>query len=57
VDDVMTQNPITIHPSLTLHEALNIMERRQRQINVLAVVRDGECVGLVRLHDVVRANL
>jgi CBS domain-containing protein len=42
---------------LTLHEALNIMERRQRQINVLAVVRDGECVGLVRLHDVVRANL
>ncbi len=57
VQSVMTPNPITILPSATLHEALNIMERRERQISVLPVAVDGQCVGLLRIHDVVRANL
>ncbi len=58
VADVMTRNPITITPDALLGEALATMERRQRQIGVLPVVdADGICVGVLRVHDVVRSSL
>jgi len=39
-------------------DALRLMEDRPSQINVLPVVDgDGLCVGLVRLHDIVRSGL
>jgi arabinose-5-phosphate isomerase len=39
-------------------DALRLMEDRASQINVLPVVNgEGVCVGLIRLHDVVRSGL
>ncbi len=59
VGDVMTRNPVTIHPEATLHEALQVMENRPSQISVLPVVDTAtcRCVGLLRLHDVYHAGM
>lgn len=54
--DVMTKNPAVISTRDTLHSALQLMERRERQIGALPVVADGRCVGVVRVHDIVRAQ-
>lgn len=57
ITNVMTTQPRTISPSATLHEALTLMERGERQIGVLPVVSDGSCVGVVRVHDIIRASV
>ena len=52
-EDAMTRRPVTIGPSATLGEALELMERRPSQISALPVVDEsGKAVGLLRLHDV-----
>jgi arabinose-5-phosphate isomerase len=57
-DDLMTRNPIVTNPEMLAFDALRLMEDRPSQINVLSVVDgDGLCVGLVRLHDIVRSGL
>jgi arabinose-5-phosphate isomerase len=55
---MMTRNPIVAAPDLLAYDALRLMEDRPSQISVLPVV-DGEriCVGLLRLHDIVRSGL
>ncbi|HEY0386250.1 MAG TPA: KpsF/GutQ family sugar-phosphate isomerase [Pyrinomonadaceae bacterium] len=58
-DSIMTRNPIVAAPDLLAYDALRLMEDRPSQISVLPVV-DGErrlCVGLIRLHDIVRSGL
>ncbi len=57
--DVMTTNPVTIHPDATLHHALQVMENRTSQISVLPVIdpSTGRCLGLLRLHDVFHAGI
>src|SRR2546426_12059362 len=57
-DDLMTRNPIVADAGMLAFDALRLMEDRPSQINVLPVV-DGEglCVGLIRLHDIVRSGL
>ena len=57
-DELMTRNPIVTTPEMLAFDALHLMEDRPSQINVLPVV-DGErlCVGLIRLHDIVRSGL
>jgi len=57
-DDLMTRNPIVTNPEMLAFDALRLMEDRPSQINVLPVV-DGDrlCVGLIRLHDIVRSGL
>ena len=57
IDKVMTTAPVTIAPSASLHEALTVMEQRDRQIGVLPVVDQETCVGVVRLHDIVRLQM
>lgn len=57
VDEIMTADPTTISSTATLHEALVRMEQRQRQIGVLPVVDEGQCVGVLRLHDIARLQL
>jgi arabinose-5-phosphate isomerase len=54
--EVMTANPATIDPEARLQEALRMMEDRPSQISVLPVVEraSGECLGLLRLHDIYR---
>lgn len=55
---MMTRSPITATPSMLAYDALQLMENRPSQISVLPVVDEvGGCVGLLRLHDVVRSGL
>jgi arabinose-5-phosphate isomerase len=56
---IMTREPVVATPDLLAYDALRLMEDRPSQISVLPVV-DGErasCVGLIRLHDIVRSGL
>jgi arabinose-5-phosphate isomerase len=56
-DSIMSASPVTIHPDAKLLEALQLMERRERQIGVLPVVEEGRFVGVIRLHDIVRLQV
>jgi arabinose-5-phosphate isomerase len=57
-DEFMTKKPTVATPELLAYEALQLMEDRPSQISVLPVVdSDRRCVGLLRLHDVVRSGL
>jgi len=57
-DELMTRNPVIASPEMLAFEALRLMEDRPSQINVLPVVNaDGFCVGLIRLHDIIRSGL
>jgi arabinose-5-phosphate isomerase len=57
-DAIMTRNPVIASPDLLAYDALRLMEDRPFQIAVLPVVdEDGLCVGLIRLHDIVRSGL
>ncbi|WP_250122650.1 KpsF/GutQ family sugar-phosphate isomerase [Chroococcidiopsis sp. CCMEE 29] len=55
---MMTPNPVVVSPDLLAYHALQLMENRPSQISLLPVV-DGQqhCVGLIRLHDIVRSGL
>jgi arabinose-5-phosphate isomerase len=56
--DFMTREPVVVAPDLLAHAALQIMEKRPSQIAVLPVVDgEGRCVGLLRLHDIIRVGL
>lgn len=54
---MMTANPIIANPEMLAYDALQLMENRASQISVLPVVKNGKCVGLLRLHDIVRSGL
>lgn len=55
---VMTRKPVVVSPATLAYDALRLMEDRPSQISVLPVVEaDGTCVGLIRLHDIVRSGL
>lgn len=56
--DLMTPTPITVALGTLAIDALHVMEDRPSQIMVLPVV-DGEgmAVGILRVHDIVRAGL
>ena len=56
--EFMTHSPIAASPDLLAFDALRLMEDRPSQISVLPVVDDQRiCVGLIRLHDIVRSGL
>lgn len=58
VKDVMTKNPLTITKDILAAETLRIMEDRPSQIMHLPVVDNNKkCIGLVRLHDIIRAGI
>ena len=57
-DAMMTRAPVVVRPEMLAHAALQLMENRPSQIAVLPVVEEsGRCVGLLRLHDIVRSGL
>jgi len=57
-EDFMTRKPTVATTDLLAYDALQLMENRPSQISVLPVVdSDGHCVGLIRLHDIVRSGL
>ena len=57
-EEIMTRNPAVANPEMLAYGALQLMEDRPSQISVLPVL-DGDrvCVGLIRLHDIVRSGL
>ncbi len=55
---MMTAKPITARREMLAFDALKLMEDRPMQISVLPVVDENDlCVGLLRLHDIVRKGL
>src|SRR5690242_2142652 len=57
-DDFMTRKPVVASPELLAFDALRLMEDRPSQISVLPVVDQNQrCVGLIRVHDIVRSGL
>jgi arabinose-5-phosphate isomerase len=55
---IMTRQPVSVGPQVLAYDALQRMEDRPSQISVLPVVDDqGTCVGVVRVHDIVRAGV
>ncbi|HYJ47351.1 MAG TPA: KpsF/GutQ family sugar-phosphate isomerase [Pyrinomonadaceae bacterium] len=57
-DSIMTRNPVIASPEMLAYEALRLMEDRPRQISVLPVVNaERVCIGLIRVHDIVRSGL
>ena len=57
-EEIMTRNPTVAKPELLAYDALQLMENRPSQISVLPVVNGEQvCVGLIRLHDIVRSGL
>ncbi|MEZ5422546.1 MAG: KpsF/GutQ family sugar-phosphate isomerase [Pyrinomonadaceae bacterium] len=56
-ESMMTAGPITTTSDTLAFEALHIMEDRASQISVLPVVDGEKCVGLIRLHDIVRSGI
>ena len=56
-EEVMTRDPVTVSEDALVYQALQQMEDRASQISVLPVVDGGRCLGLVRVHDLVRAGV
>jgi arabinose-5-phosphate isomerase len=56
-ENMMTLSPVTASPEMLAYDALRLMEDRQSQISVLPVTDKRICVGLLRLHDIVRSGL
>jgi len=55
--EIMTKNPVVVHPSATIKYALDLMENRKSQISVLPVVNDENVfLGLLRIHDIYQSN-
>ncbi len=56
--DFINNNPISINPSISIIDAMKVMEDRHSQISCLPVVdSDGKCLGLVTLHDLYQTKL
>ncbi|MFN4767398.1 MAG: SIS domain-containing protein [Ignavibacteria bacterium] len=52
-ENIMSYSPITIQPKATLGDALSLMEDREHKIGVLPVCDEqGNCIGIIRLHDI-----
>lgn len=55
---MMTRDPICVRPEMLAFDALRLMEDRPSQISVLPVTDEvGKCIGLLRIHDVVKSGL
>lgn len=55
---IMTKTPVVVAPDVLAYEALKLMENRPSQISVLPVVDEQRvCLGLIRIHDIVRCGL
>jgi len=57
VSTVMTKNPKTISPDVLASEAVYVMNNTGRGITNLFAVQDGKPVGLIHIHDCLRAGV
>lgn len=57
-EQMMTADPTVSAPEMLAYDALQLMENRPQQISVLPVTNEnGICLGLLRLHDIVKSGL
>jgi arabinose-5-phosphate isomerase len=57
-EEIMTRDPVVVSAEALAYDALRLMEDRASQISVLPVVDSTRvCIGLIRLHDIVRSGL
>jgi arabinose-5-phosphate isomerase len=57
-ETMMTRSPVCVSHEMLAFDALRLMEDRPSQISVLPVTdEDGKCIGLLRIHDVVKSGL
>jgi arabinose-5-phosphate isomerase len=54
---VMTRNPLTIAPDALAAKALSIMNRDEKPITALLVVENNKPVGIISIHDLLRAGV
>ena len=58
ISDFINNNPISINPSISILDAMKVMEDRRSQISCLPVIdSEGKCLGLVTLHDLYQTKL
>ncbi len=57
VSKVMTKNPKTIRPDVLASEAVYVMNNTGRGITNLFVVENGKPIGLIHIHDCLRAGV
>jgi len=55
--DVMTGNPHTIGPDALAAEALGQMNMSERPFTAMFVVENGKAIGIVSVHDLLRAGV
>jgi arabinose-5-phosphate isomerase len=55
--EVMTPNPKTVAPTALAAEALKLMSEPPPAVTVLFVVEDGRPVGILHVHDLLRAGV
>ena len=54
VEDIMVTDPVTIHPSATITEAMEIM--RERKVGCLPVIKNKELIGVITEMDFLRIS-
>jgi arabinose-5-phosphate isomerase len=57
VSTVMTKNPKTIKPDVLAIEAVNVMNTTGKGITNLFVVEDKKPIGIIHIHDCLRAGV
>ncbi len=55
--EVMTKSPVSIPPDMLAAEALNIMNNDRKPVTSLFVVQKGKPVGILHVHDCLRAGV
>lgn len=54
LEDIMNRSPISIGPESLAIDALELMERRERPLNIIPVIESGKVHGILRLHELLR---
>ncbi len=58
IEPFINNNPISIHSSVSILDAMKIMEDRSSKISCLPVIdSDGKCLGLLTIHDLYQTKL
>ena len=57
--DAMTRTPVAVNDDCLVVDALTLMEDRASQISVVPVIHgpSQRCIGLLRLHDIIRSGV
>jgi CBS domain-containing protein len=53
--DIMTKEPISVHPNMNMHEATLLMAKHQ--VRRLPVVENNRLLGMLSMADVARKNI